>query len=133
MDSNWLDIHDLDRYSLIIIVLKKEMRLIFFYVYIAFLYTWLELVDSSYSITYFNFLRWLIEASLLPQILIITLFLYFLCLENFFELYHLFYVPTIIVKIPLFILIRYSETQSEFFLSGCQTFLFDIFCNWSSK
>jgi len=128
MESNWSNIYDLDRYSLMIIVLKKEMKLIFFYVYIAFLYTWFKLVDSSYIVTYYNFLRWLIEASLLPQILIITLFLYFLCLENFFELYHLFYIPTIITKIPLFVVIRYGEIQSDFFLNGLETFLFNRFC-----
>ncbi len=70
-----------------IIVLKKEMKLIFVYVYIAFLYTWLQLVNSNYIVTYFNFLRWLIEASLLPQILIITLFVYFVCMEQTFSIY----------------------------------------------
>jgi hypothetical protein len=100
MDSNWLYIYDfnLDRYSLMIIVLKKEMKLIFVYVYIAFLYTRLQLVNSNYMVTYFNFLRWLIEASLIPQILIITLPLYFVCMEHFFDLYHAFYVPAIIIN-----------------------------------
>jgi hypothetical protein len=133
MNSNWLDIYDLDRYSLMIIVLKKEIKLIFVYVYIAFLYTWLQLVNSNYTVTYLNFLRWLIEASLLPQILIFTLFSYFLCIENFFEQYHLYYVPTIMIKIPLFVLMRYAEIQSDFFLNRLQTSLFDIFCYWPSK
>jgi hypothetical protein len=135
LNSNWWNIYDLDRYSLMIIVLKKEMKLIFVYVYIAFLYTWLQLVNSNYTVTYFNFLRWLIEASLLPQILIIALFLYFLCMqeENFFFLYHMVYVPIIIVKVPLFILMRFAESQSNFFLNRLQTWLFYMFCYFASK
>jgi hypothetical protein len=35
IESNWFDIYNLDTYSLMIIVLKKEMKLIFVYVYIA--------------------------------------------------------------------------------------------------
>jgi hypothetical protein len=134
LNSNWWNIYDQDRYSLMIIVLQKEMKLMFVYVYIAFLYTWLQLVNSNYTVTYFNFLRWLIEASLLPQILIIALFVY-VCMqeENFFFLYHIFYVPVIISKIPLFILMRFAESQSNFFLNGLQTWLFNMFCYSSSK
>jgi hypothetical protein len=135
MGSNWLYIYDLnlDRYSLMIIVLKKEMKLIFVYVYIAFLYTWLQLMNSNYKVTYFNFLRWLIEASLFPQILIFTLPFYFICMENFFDLYHIFYVPTIIVKFPLFILMRYAEVQSNSFLNELQMVFFKVFCYFSLK
>jgi hypothetical protein len=133
MQSNWLDIHNLDTYSLMIIVLKKEMKLIFIYAYIAFLYTWLDLVNSKYTLTYLNFLRWLIEASLLPYVLTITLFGYFLCIENFPGTYHLFYAPSIITKVPLFILMRYAEIQSDVFLNRLQILLFNAFCYWPSK
>jgi len=135
MGSNWLYIYDLDldRYSLMIIVLKKEMKLIFVYLYIAFLYTWLDLVNSNYTLTYLNFLRWLIEASSLPYVLTITLFGYFLCIENFPGAYHLFYAPSIITKVPLFILMRYAEIQSDVFLNNFQIFLFNRFCYLPSK
>jgi hypothetical protein len=135
IESNWSDIYNLDTYSLMIIVLKKEMKLIFVYVYMTFLYTWLQFINSNYRVTYFNFLRWLIEASLLPQILIITLFVYFVCAaeENLFHLYHTFYVRTIIIKLPLFILMRFAESQSDFFLNALQTLFFRVFCYFSSK
>jgi len=135
MGSNWLYINelDLDRYSLMIIVLKKEMKLIFVYVYIAFLYTWLQLVNSNYMVTYFNFLRWLIEASLFPQILIMTLPCYFVCMEHFFDLYHAFYVPIIIIKFPLFILMRYAEVQSNSFINELQMLFFNGSCYFSLK
>ncbi len=132
MGSNWLDIYDLDRYSLMIIVLKKEMKLIFVYVYIAFLYTWLQLANSNYTVTYFNFLRWLIEASLCPLILIFTL-ISFQSMEDFFDLYHTFYVPTIINKVPLFILMRFAEIQSDLYVNTLQILFFKVYCYWRWK
>lgn len=130
MESNWIEMFDLDRYSLMVSVLKKEMKLIFVYVYICFLYTWFESVHNKYKVTYMNFLRWLIEASLIPQILIFNVVDYFLCTEDFFQLYHLNYIPTIIMKIPLFVLMRYAESQSDFFLNEFQTSLFNLYCYW---
>ena len=35
MQSNWSNLYDLDKYSLMIIVLKKEVKLIFIYVYVT--------------------------------------------------------------------------------------------------
>lgn len=128
MQSNWSDISDLDRYSLMLIVLKKEMILIFVYTYIAFLYTWLDLANNHYTLTYLNFLRWLIEASSLPYLSTITSFGYFLCVGSFPETYHLFYVPSIITKIPLFIWMRCAEIQSDVFLNRFQILLFNGFC-----
>lgn len=129
VDGNWLSICDLDRYSLMIIVLKKEMKLIFVYVYIAFVYTWLDLVYTNYTITYLNFLRWLIEASLLPQLLFLTFVsYYFLCMEDFFQTYRVLYVPIIIIRIPLFILMRYAESNSDFFINQYQISMFNTFC-----
>ena len=128
---NWLDLYNLHSYSAVITVLKNEMKLIFIYVYVAFLYTRLQLVNSNYTVTYLNFLRWLIEAASLPQILIFTFREHFFGLMNFFEVYHLFYVPTIINKIPMFILIRYAENQPDCFLNWFQISLFDMICYWS--
>jgi len=128
IEGNWPDIWNLDRYSLIMIVMKKELRLILIYVYIVFLYTWLQLVNSNHRVTYFNFLRWFAEGSFLPQILFFTLIYYFLCVESFFEMYHLLYVPMIVTKIPLFVLMRYAEFQSDFFLNKWQISLFDTYC-----
>ncbi len=134
LESNWSEIYDIDRYSLMIIVLKKEMKLIFVYVYVAFVYTWLQLLKSNYTVTYLNFLRWLIEAALIPQILIFALSGYFfLTTADFFQTYHLLYVPTIIIKVPLFILMRYTETQSDFFLNAFQISLFNRYCYFRWK
>lgn len=57
LSSSWLVLDSSNRFSLMISVLKKEMKLIFVYVFITFLYTWFQFVNSNYTISYFNFLR----------------------------------------------------------------------------
>ena len=134
IDSYLADIFDLDRYSSMIIVLKSEMKLIFVYVYLAFLCTWLGLVNSNSTVTYLSFLRWLIEASLLPQVSIISLFFYFLTQQlEFCHEYYALYVCKVFIKIPKFILMRYVESQSDLFINTYQAFLFKVLCKWSSK
>jgi hypothetical protein len=129
LEGDWLNIYQLDSYSLMILVLKKEIKLIFIYVYITFLYTWLQLVDSNYTVSYMNFFRWLIEASLILQILCLTLTSYCaLCPIDFFRAYHLFYAPTMIMKVPLFILMRYAEIESDLFVNKFQISLFNAHC-----
>lgn len=134
LESNWLYIYHLDTYSLMRIVLKKEMQLILTYISIAFLYTRFPLSDRKNILTYFNFLRWLIEASLLPQILILALInYYFICPENFFHLYHSFYITIVMTRIPLFFFMRYAEIQPNFFLNEFQKIFFNVFCYLPSK
>jgi hypothetical protein len=109
------------------------MKLIFIYVYIAFLYTWLQLINSNYTVTYLNFLRWLIEASLLSCVLIVTISEYFLGVMDFYEVYYYLYRPAIIIKVALFVLMRYAEIQSNFFLNQFQILLFNTYCYWPPK
>jgi hypothetical protein len=134
IDSYWLDISDLDTCSSTIIVLKAEMKLLFVYVYMAFLYTWIGVVNSNYTVTYLNFLCWLIEASVVPEALIISLFFNFLSLEiDFCHEYHGLYVSMLIIKLPLFILMRYAESQSDFFINAYPPYLFKILCYQPSQ
>jgi hypothetical protein len=95
--------------------------------------TRLDLVNSNYALTYLHCLRWLIEASFLPYVLTITLFRYFLCIQNFLGTYHLFYAPSIITKVPLFILMLCAEIQSDVFVNSFQILLFNTFFYSPSK
>lgn len=128
ISGNWRDIWELDRISLLIIVIKKELKLILIYVYIVFFYTWLQVVSNNHRITYFNCLRWFIEASYLPQTVFFTGICYCLCIDDFFSAYNLHYRPMIAMKVPLFILMRYAEIQSDFFVNRLQIYLFNICC-----
>lgn len=126
--SMWMDTYHLDRYSSLIIVMKRELKLISVYLYVVFCYMWLELINSNYRVTYFNFLRWLIEASIIPVALICVLMKFSLSLLEFCTVYHEIYVPLVIVKIPMFILLRYAEIQPDCSLNRLQVLLFETYC-----
>lgn len=136
MTSNWFDIHHQDDYSLMIIVLKKELKLTSVYICIAFLYTWLPVVDKYHSVSYFNFLRWWIEASLLPWTILTTFldeFPSIPSIEDICRLYHLFYTPVMVTKLPMFIGLRYVESQFSCSINDLQIIFFDILCFISVK
>lgn len=112
-----------------ILVLEKEIKVTFIYVSMCFVYAWLDLVSSNYKITYVNFVRWLIEASLLPLTLIATLLHNFSWTENFFVVYQLCYLPSLIIKFPVLVLMRYAEYQPQFSINTIVASIFDVFCN----
>ena len=91
-------------------------------------YMWLELINSNYWATDFNFLRWLIEASFIPVALICVLTNFSLNLLEFCTVYHEIYVPLMIVKIPMFILLRYAEISPDCSLNRLQILLFETYC-----
>ncbi len=136
VETNRLNTYESEEmYSYIIDVLKKEIKLIFVYVYVAFLYTWLGLVKRNYRITYVNFLEWSIEASVAPLILLGILFFYyieFILIQNF-DLYRSTYVYMVILKVPLFFLMRYREIHFDFFLNRFERTLFNQPCYLSWK
>lgn len=134
MEDNWLDMCDLDENLLTMTVVVKELMLVSTYVYISLSYAWLRLVNSYYEVTYFNFLRWVIEASyLFPRALIRSLVDYVLFGENIFASYFYFYKLTVIIKMVLFFWMRYAEAHPDFFLNEFQLRLFKIFCDRISK
>ena len=105
------------------IILKKELKLISTYVFLAYLCTWLS-SSCITSITTFTLFRWLAEASLLPQTLLIVAFDPSSKVCDVAECYFFLYVPTIIVKVPLFVLMRCAEMRSDFFLNEIEIFVF---------
>jgi hypothetical protein len=76
-----------------------------------------------------NFRQWLIEASFTLRPLLSAYCAY--CLgstESCVYLYESFYIVAIWLQIPLFVLMRYAETQEDYFLNALQTSFFHIFC-----
>jgi hypothetical protein len=122
-----------ERYLYGITLLKKEMILIFVYMLFAFLYNWFGLVNNDNRITSVNFRRWLFEASFAPVVLCLAFFSYYMeCVENLFDKYQLIYIYAIMLKVPLFFLMRYAESQSDFFLNELEASIFYSLCK-SSK
>lgn len=105
-----------------------EIRLLCVYVSIAFLFTKLM---SYRSIQLITICRWLIEASMIPNTIILIVGIYILdenqCLMDFNAkpLPKLVYM----IKGTLFLLIRYIELHPSSPLNDLQTIYFYCFCN----
>lgn len=124
---DWVDIRDRNRYSILIIVMKKEFKLILTYGCIAFVSSWLQVINKDYRITYLNIVRWFVESSFLPEMLIITVLDYFLG-GDCFEMHYSSFVPMIRMKILFFILMRFIESDSPCTIDRIEKSLFDIYC-----
>jgi len=117
-----------------IILLEKEIILTFVYTLFAFLYKWFELMNNEKHITSTNFHRWLIEASTVPYILFCIFSNYCMgCIDNFFDECKSFQIRAIMLKVPLFFLMRYAENQPDFFLKEMEAWIFYALCKSSSK
>ncbi len=105
------------------------MSLVFVYVLFAFLYEWFGLSNNGDRITSMNFRRWLIEASYAPCLLCGFLCGYYLgCLDVIFDEYQIFHLIGITLKIPLFLWMRYAESQPDLFLNHIETSFVSILC-----
>jgi hypothetical protein len=110
-------------------LLKKEITLIFVYVLFAVLYRWYGLVNNNNVITSMTFYQWVIEASFAPIVLGIHYSEFgFGDADDIFELNEPYYILAIILKIPLFFLMRYTENNGDCFLNNLKVSLFYIFC-----
>lgn len=121
-----------DRFSWIIIIMKQEIKLIFFYLYFACFYAWLRSFNITDTFTYRNFLQWLVEVSVISLILIFNVFNHYIKLEfSFFDIYEGLYIMIFIVKVPLFIVICYAECHPVFFLNYVRLCLLYASCKLS--
>ena len=108
------------------ILLIKEMIVVFIYVSFAFMYRWFGFVHNNYTITSMNFHQWLVEATFIPLILQSTPFM--IISEFFIDHYGLFHVCAVLTKIPLFVLMRYAEIKDDFFVNDMKAYFFHKFC-----
>jgi hypothetical protein len=106
-------------------VLIKETILISIYVFFAFIYNWFVLVHDKVEITSMKFYQWLVEASYIPIVLSSTYC--FGTIDNFVRQYRLFALVAILIKVPLFVLMRYAETENNFFINNLKA---DFFYTW---
>lgn len=109
-----------------IILLIKEAILIYVYVCFAFMYHWLVSVQDQIEITSMTFYLWSVEASYLPNILILTC--YFETIDNFLRQYRSFTLIAILIKVPVFVLMRHAESEQNFFLNDAKAHFFYTFC-----
>jgi len=85
---------------------------------LLFLYNWFGLVNNDYRMKSVKFRRWLIEALSAPVLLLGALFSHYIgCIDIFFDEYQSFYINAFMIKVPLFFLTRYAESQPDFVLN----------------
>lgn len=117
-----------------IILLEKELILTFVYVLFAFSYKWFGLMNNDEHITSMNFYRWLIEASTIPYVLLRIFSNYCMgYIDSFFDECKSIQVCAIMLKVPLFFLMRYAENQPDCFLKDMEGWIFYALCKSSSK
>ena len=132
--DGWTPIHDTEQRNYLngtYGVLKREMLLVSVYVFFAFMFKWLVLVNNDNVITLMNIYQWSIEATFAPLVLVVVY------IDSFFnehEAFHQLYAPlyrtyTIILKIPLFLLMRYTETDGSFVINDFKAFVFHSICS----
>jgi hypothetical protein len=112
-----------------IILLIKEMLLVFVYVLFAFLYKWFGLAYNGGRITCMDLYRWLVEASYAPFLLCGILCGYYTgCFDMIFDEYQVFHLIGVTLKISLFFCMRYAESQPDLSLNHIETSLVSMFC-----
>lgn len=112
-------------------LVMKEAILIFVYISLSFMYKWFRLVPDKYMVTPIDFYQWSTEALLLPKVFTGTF--YIGTMQSFIYIYRKFFHFAILLKIPVFVLMRYAKSQRDFFLNDLKATYFHILCKESLK
>jgi len=123
-----------ERHIYWLILFRKEVLLILVYVLLAFFCKLFGFVSNDFSVTHMNFQRWLIEASFFPTILTASFLTYYVrCLCDAFDEHQTIYVMAVMLKVPVFFLMRYAECKRDFILNRLETDMVIGICKWRSE
>ena len=105
-----------------------EVRLMFTYVFVAFIFTWLM---NKQSIHWNEICRWFIEASTMPYTLPTIAGIHLVIGDQYFCHDDLTFISSIIymMKGILFIMVRYAELHTSSRINHCHTYFFYFMCN----
>lgn len=112
-------------------LIMRQMALIFTYLLLAFTLKWFRFVVQDSPITSMDVYRWLLEASLMPLTLCDYLLSHYISLDDevICETQSCF-VMEISIRVPLFILMRFAESKSNFFVNVFEAHLVDSLCKF---
>ena len=97
----------------------RELTMTLIYVLFAFLYKWFGLASNGSFLTSMNFHRWFVEASYAPFHFCVFVLKYYIGYKN---------IVTMALKVPLFFLMRWAESQPNFFLNNFESLLISELC-----
>jgi hypothetical protein len=119
------------RYTYLAIVLIKEVLLVSVYILSCCIYHWLGLSNSGTQVTWIKIRSWCVEATCIPFLCLAFLFEYSVGQINFvFDEHQTYYFLMIFMKLPLFFIMRFAESQSSFFLNHLELFLLQKTCEF---
>jgi hypothetical protein len=135
--DDWESIYGTEQLSYlnrIYCVVKKEIILVSVYVFFAFMYKWLVLVNDDNVITSMNIYQWSMEATFAPLVLGAAYYCsFFDDHEVALQLYAPLYRAAIMLKISVFVLMRYTETNGSFVVNDFRASLFYSVCRLFRK
>jgi hypothetical protein len=121
----------LQRYSYIAVVLVKEVLLMFVYILFCCIYQWYGLSNNATHVTWIQIRRWFVEATCVPYLCFCFLIEYSVGRPNIiFDEHQSYYIAVILVKLPVFFVMRFAESQSGFFLNRFELFLLQKKCEF---
>ena len=110
------------------------MIFVLVYVLLSVFCKWLPFANNDTPITSMIYQRWLIEASSFPGILCGTYYMYYVdSIDDLFDKYQSIYVLVLMLKIPLFFVMRYAEYQPYFFLNKIEISMITLLCKRLTK
>lgn len=132
--GNWLEVNHIDRCLLILYILEKEVKLALAYLGAVLFYRLPQLINAHYTVTYFKFVRWSMEAMLMPySVFICFIFYYAGPYDMVLELCMRSYPIMLMSKAPLFIVMRYAENHLDCSVNNFQLLILEIYCNFFSN
>jgi hypothetical protein len=119
------------RYTYLAIVLIKEVLLMFVYIISCCIYHWLGLSNSGAQVTWIKVRQWCVEATCVPFLCLAFLLEYSIGQTNLiFDEHQSYYFVMIFMKLPVFSIMRFAESHSNFFLNHLELFLHRKTCEF---
>jgi hypothetical protein len=123
-----------ERYSSLLRLSIVEMILTLIYMFFAFMFMQFGLSNPDHGVTSRDLTHWFVEAS--PYMVIFFAVFCQYCDEwddDVSNNYPIFAILGILMKIPVFVLMRYAERESDSFINEFKFSVFDIFCHLTRK
>ena len=118
-----------NRYSYATVVLIKEVLLILVYILLCCIYQWYGSSNNAIYVTSINIRRWFVEATSAPLLCSAFLIEYSVGHPDIiFDEHQIYYIALISVKLPVFLLMRFTESQPNFFLNRFELILLKDTC-----
>lgn len=127
--NNFSWIFEEERYSSLVLLLIVEMILTFIYISFAFICTQFGFPNTGYNVTSTVLIHWFFEAS--SYLVILVAVFSENCIDWEGDLpnkYPIYTLWGILIKVSVFVSMRYAEREPNFFVHDLKVSFFKIYC-----